>query len=442
MQNTPEKSVGLIRQVARAWGCESGGVALLVAFALPVLLAGAGAATDYGLMAALKVKLQTAADAAAISATRELQVASNADQGRYTAVARSVVNSHFGLPAADATITVSASPNSKGTGIDVQLGRQYIPTAVGRFITSGSVVSATAGAERVGGGKMCVLVLSLKDPTENEVLKLENQAQVTGQDCGIFSNSLHKDGVNAKDTSVLKGSLLCSAGGFKLDNPAGYVGERRTDCPVIDNPMKDRPAPTPGPCTHTDSAGKGVKLVIESSRDLLPGTYCEGIEIKGKGTVVNLRPSGSNDVLIIKDGQLKVSEDAKLVGRGVGISFHGDSANFEFGGTSTIDLVAPTSGPLAGVLFFGSLSAPDWREYKITSDNARVLVGTIYLPKGYFTIDAKNPVADQSAYTAVIVNKLKLKDSPKLVLNTNYHQTQVPVPEGVAKMGGGVVLSK
>jgi len=426
-----------IRRLARD---RRGNVVTLLALALPVLGLAASAAIDYGRLASGRQALQKAADAAALAAARELLVSSAGDEARINAVVGSVARAQLGLAAGDASLAVEARPSASEASVAVTLSRAAEPSALGFLAGVERTLEARATARRVGGGKLCVLVLSLKDADENEVIKLEGEARLTGQDCGVYSNSRGREGVNVKDGAVITGSTICSAGGYKDPSSTRYVGTRLTDCPVIENPLKDRPAPIPGTCKHKDSSGKPVKLVIDSSRDLPAGTYCEGIEIKGKGTVVTLRESGGDNVLIVKDGLLKVTDDAKLTGRGVGIAFAGESASFEFTGTSTIDLHGPTAGPLAGVLFFGSPDAPDWREYKITSNNARVLVGTIYLPKGFFTVDAKNPVADLSAYTAVIVNKLNLKDAPKLVLNTNYHQTQVPVPKGVAAMTGTTAL--
>jgi Flp pilus assembly protein TadG len=48
---------------------------------------------------------------------------------------------------------------------------------------------------------------------------------------------------------------------------------------------------------------------------------------------------------------------------------------------------------------------------------------------------SSNAVADQSAYT-VIVRRVQLKQAPNLVLNANYHQTDVPLPEGLKGRGG------
>jgi hypothetical protein len=57
--------------------------------------------------------------------------------------------------------------------------------------------------------------------------------------------------------------------------------------------------------------------------------------------------------------------------------------------------------------------------------------GTIYLPVGDLVVDATNPVADQSAYTAIIAQHIELNKGPNLVLNADYDLTNVPAPEGL-----------
>jgi len=79
-------------------------------------------------------------------------------------------------------------------------------------------------------------------------------------------------------------------------------------------------------------------------------------------------------------------------------------------------------------------------EHQINSDRAKVLTGTIYLPKGLLLIDSRQPVADQSPFTVFVVNKLDIYDGPNLVLNANYNASPVPVPGGLnAAIGGGQV---
>ena len=70
---------------------------------------------------------------------------------------------------------------------------------------------------------------------------------------------------------------------------------------------------------------------------------------------------------------------------------------------------------------------------KISSDNARLLLGTIYFPEGDLEIDSGGKVADESAYTAVIANRIRLNCGPTLVLNSDFDKTTVPVPEGMVQ---------
>lgn len=82
------------------------------------------------------------------------------------------------------------------------------------------------------------------------------------------------------------------------------------------------------------------------------------------------------------------------------------------------------------------------REYRIISDNARTLLGTIYLPLGRLIIDSKKPVADQSAYTVIIARTINLYDGPNLMLNARYGSTDVPVPAGVGPSSADTQLTQ
>src|SRR5262249_2450070 len=127
----------------------------------------------------------------------------------------------------------------------------------------------------------------------------------------------------------------------------------------------------------------------------------------------------------------------------------------------TVDLSAPKDGPLAGILIFddpsaalapgktppsnrGNASKGDnsaKRQHQILSNNARNLLGTIYTPQAQVIIDADKPIADKSAYTVLVVQRLNLYSGPNLVLNTNYGATDVPVPRGVGPYSAKMFLA-
>lgn len=139
---------------------------------------------------------------------------------------------------------------------------------------------------------------------------------------------------------------------------------------------------------------------------------------------------------------MQTTQTSSVTGENVGFYMTGDTATFVFAGGSSVELTAPTDGPLAGLLFYEDPNSLPGRRFEIVSDNARRLVGTIYLPKGEFLVSSKKPVADMSEYTAVIASSIQLHRYPNLVLNTNYGATNVPVPTGLSSMGGKIVLTQ
>ncbi|MCA8889847.1 MAG: hypothetical protein KDA46_13515, partial [Parvularculaceae bacterium] len=68
------------------------------------------------------------------------------------------------------------------------------------------------------------------------------------------------------------------------------------------------------------------------------------------------------------------------------------------------------------------------------------LLGTFYLPRGDLEVASAVPLADQSAYTAIVARRLRLRGAPTLVLNANYKSTDIPTPDGIGPTGGQVFL--
>ena len=178
-----------------------------------------------------------------------------------------------------------------------------------------------------------------------------------------------------------------------------------------------------------------MDLVIEEDTTLNPGTYCGGLTITGDAAV-ELRPG----VYVVKDGPLNVEDEAELTGDYVGFFLTGKDSIFSFAPDTEIELGAPKDGPMAGLLFMEDSSVSGVRVHEIKSNDARQLLGTIYLPKSILLVDANAPVADQSAYTAIVVMRLWLQEGPTLVLNSDYSATDVPVPS--AMTGGRVILKQ
>jgi len=382
--------------------------------------------------------MHSVADSAALTSVRELQLA-RADSSVIKAIANNVVNASL----QDVTTTVNVDFNAET--VQVVLQKQYTP--VFGFLAKTNL-SASATAKMSGSMPLCLLGL---DPGAPQTIGLQQSALLTAPGCLVQSNSTSAVGMQSKRDAVMKAGLICSAGGKVQTTNANYSPAPTTDCPVLPDPLSTRAAPPVGACNHTNM------VVDRISENLQPGVYCGGLKVTD-GAVVTL----SSGIFVIKDGPLTVDGGASMSGTGVGIYLTGSTANLTFDANTTIDLSAPKDGPLAGILIFddpsgasapakapksgrGSIgralkSAPP-RQHQILSDNARNLLGTIYMPQGEIIIDALKPIADKSAYTVLVVKQLHLYSGPNLILNTDYSATDVPVPPGVGPYGAKIFLS-
>ena len=403
-----------------------GGVALTLGFALPVLDLGAAATMEYVSLSRQKAWLQRAVDGAALSAARELSLV-NADEARVASVGRgAVLSSLAGSSAGNTSVAVAVIDNR--SAVEVQVS-QAVAGVMGKMLSLPEAeLRAKATASLRGSMRLCMLGL---DGSLAGTVSLTKDARLTAERCAVYSNSRSRIGLTAQMNAALKGERICSAGGYSGRRGVNFSPEPITDCPQIDDPLASREPPFVGGCDHNN------RQVLGGIHTLSPGVYCGGLDVR-KNAKVTLSPG----TYIMDGGGLAVSQGASLEGDYVGFYFRGPSATLNLGIDSTINLSAPKTGALAGVLFFEDRNSPPMRRFSISSDNARKLLGTIYLPKASFYVDANKPVADLSAYTVVVARQIELSAGPNLVLNANYGNTDVPVPKGVGPIGADVTLSQ
>lgn len=433
-----------------------GNVAIALGLGMPAIGICVAGAMDINSWYAARQRLQVSADGAALAAAKELQLAS-ATADSVSRIAEGYVRATL----ADNSLvpsTVTATSSALTRTVQVDVAAEVSPI-FSRFLYDGlRTVSTRAVARLSATAPICLIGL---DPSQPGTLNFQKKAQLTANRCAVYSNSKSPAGLQGADRAMLKAALFCSAGGFG-GQKANFDPSPVTDCPAVKDPLADRTGPPVGPCTAT-------KLVIDeksATRTLTPGTYCGGLTITKKARVTLL-----SGVYVIKDGPLVVNDKAGIMGQDVALYFSGDAASLLFDKDSTISLSAPKSGPMAGLLMSeerqvvapepppaplvdlvtGLLpapppplpaGAPKMRSYRIISDDARMLLGTIYLPSGRLMIDASKPVADRSAYTVIVARRLDLFEGPNLILNSDYAASDVPVPTGVGPVPGSVALTR
>jgi Flp pilus assembly protein TadG len=451
-----------------------GGVAVLFGLALPVLLTAASATFTYAQLASRRAELQNAADSAALAVTRELTLGNPTDERLVNAATATALAALANGRPEGTTATpepaVARDDAGQRTGMDLTI-TETVATPWGRLLSMPtSTLSVTAKARVIGSRKICMIGL---DRSMRGTIHLRAQAKVTAPDCGIYANAKDPEGLTAENDATVRAGLICSAGGVKEGRKGvSLLPAALTDCPTMADPLLGRPAPsTAGPCVAVSEVrGQGrpprlkdskavVRQVLSadativdagSGVELQPGVYCDGLTVHG-GAKVRLRPG-----IYVMKGPLVV-DDSSLRGENVGFYFAGDGASLLFDEDSSISLTAPKSGEMTGLLFFeerrvvnpvealvgkikGKVPAmppgsPPLREYRIISNDAQNLLGTIYLPSGRLIIDSDKPVASQSAYTVVVARRIELHAGPNLVLNSDYAGTDIPVPAGVGPVG-------
>jgi Flp pilus assembly protein TadG len=409
----------------------------MFALSLPVVIGSVGVAIDYGRAAMTRSRMQAVADSAALMSARQMQLAT-ATADKVSAFAKSYVTSQI------AGVITTMNVDMGALTVNARLDTDYKPVVGVSFLANAFHMTATATAKLSNNLPLCMLGLDQKAPA---TVGLEKDALMTAPGCLVYSNSKSPKGLSVKSSAVLKAGFICSAGGKVADSNSNYSPQPATDCPVMPDPLASRPPPPDGPCNYL------LKIVLAGTATLQPGVYCGGLTIS-LGANVTMMPG----VYVIKDGPFLVNGDATLTGDGVGIYLKGINSNLKFDEQTTISLTAPKDGPMAGMLIYDDpTGAPallqsviagkysklldSAREHLILSDNARTLIGTIYMPHGRLIIDANNPIADKSAYTVLVVQQLDLYSGPNLILNSDYGASEVPVPPGVGLYGGTVSLT-
>jgi Flp pilus assembly protein TadG len=375
-----------------------------------------GVAIDYSNASNTHSRLQSVADASALAGAREFRLGNAND----AVLKQSVMNfAKAALGDTVATITPTVDLGNKTIAVSLTA---TIPTYLMHLAgKDNSVVTASAKAKMVGGAPICVIGL---EQDQNATVEMDKSATLSAPNCSIYSNSKQSNGLVAKNYAVMKAAFICSAGGKSSPGPGSFSPEPKVDCPVLPDPLASRGQPTAGGCIGNNLVINGLMTALS------PGTYCGGLTISNAAKVT-LNPG----VYIFRDGPLIVTGGATMTGVNVGLHFIGTGAKLRFDPASTISLTAPKTGDMAGMLISESKTNPVGQQFDILSNNARTLLGTIYLPNGRLHVAATAPVGDQSAYTIVVARRFTLSEGPTMVLNTNYSSSDIPVPAGVGPGG-------
>lgn len=385
---------------------EAGQTLLLVALSLVVLCGFLGLAIDVGIVRATKIKLQEAADAAALAGALEVNEcngATNCQEMQSAARAAMAENGLSGSalqaqvcsPAAPTTLTLTLNNGPCALANDPNSGNsQYVEAVVSKpqpayFARVFGVNSFNVSARGVAMGSPAGCFYNLGKPGMGS-LTLAHGAHLNATNCAIFDDGdLITNGGAHEQSTLFDYYGAWNQGGGILD-PAPTQG------PLVSDPVRTSGFPTPptGACT-TLSDFKG------SSDMLGPGYYC-GITVDSGG---RLTLTGGTYYL---SGDFVPNSGSRVDGTaGVTIVFLSGSYNGSSG--SRVDFSAQTTGPYTGIVMYQV--ATDTKQFVYDSGNGSTWQGIFYVPGAAMDINSGGDAKDNVlvvAYSTVIDSGAKL----------------------------------
>ncbi len=156
---------------------------------------------------------------------------------------------------------------------------------------------------------------------------------------------------------------------------------------------------------------------------LSPGRYCKGLEINS-GATGNFEPG----TYIIEGGKFEVNSGSTIEGTGVSFYMRDKDALVLFNSNSHVELSAPTSGAMQGVLLYADRDISEYTKHEINSDSTSQLNGTVYLPESELIINSIGRMGSPGACTNYVVGNVVVNSDSELYVGQNWAGCGVPFP--------------
>jgi len=441
---------------------EEGSTLVITALGMVVILAFAGLAIDIGALRYAKHHLQSAADAAAVAGALEISACSgtsnctalqNAAKSALTENGLSgsaILTNCSGTAGGGLTIMVNNPPCTNGTSDPNNGKTNYVevvasatqPTYFGRvFGIKNLSISARAEAMQTPNPN-CIFAL---DPTGGNAITVDLLSSMSST-CGIVDESSASNAlscnllaaISAPQISVVGGvqSFLCSI------SPTPKTG---VAVPSPADPLANLPKPSVPACgTSTSSPyhGSASQLSISGTAVLYPDkSYCGGIYLQPAanvtfmpGTYV-LQSSGG-------PGGLTINLLSNVSGAGVTFYNYGPHGGITLLAPSItmggVNLVAPSTGTYACILFFQDPQNSDGANIIGSPDWNTVLQGTYYFPSAKVSFVASLQI-DYNILIAKDIEFLFLTFG-STNLSSSFYNNYSSISNGCPLSGGGSVL--
>jgi Flp pilus assembly protein TadG len=424
---------GILARLLRGLREESGQAVVIGVVSLMAVLPCVGLAIDVGQFRFQQQRMQAAVDAAALAGAIEVgNCAGTANcAALQTAAQQALVENGFtgstlkkqcAVVAAGLTLMVNNGPCSllSTTGDPNYGNTSYVEALLSApantffaNLVGMHSIRISVRAEAYVAPSFCLFTSTSNTTSSGPQGILLNGGTLTAN-CGVMDDSGSSGALASDSGATFNSTKFDVHGGWSPNNGGAFSSTPVTGVPAVSDPLSYLTPPTPGSCT-SQTVGSG-------STTLSPATFCNGFNLNSNATVA-LNPG-----TYILEGGVNVGSGATMTGTGVTLYFTG-SGQLQMNSGSTAQLVAPTTGSLAGILIWEASS--DSNAMILNGNSSADLQGAVYLPSAQLTI---NSAANTAQYTILDVNTLILNSGANFTMNSNYSSlaSGSPVKSGSA----------
>ena len=423
---------GMQRVLNSLAGDQSGSYVIMSAVLMPVFIGMSALGTEVGMWLYTRQTLQSAADSAAISAAiayyygSDPTTAADAVAASYGFVSSGVADPGGGS-SRGATVTVSRPPTTGNytttagaVEVDIQQPQSALFSALFGIVPFKIKVRAVALANI--GGTGCTLSL---DPTASGATTVKGSAQVTLNGCDMYDDSNSATALSVNGSAAVSAQAVDVVGGISgMSNiTVPQPPDIATDQSYWPDPYANTPIPPFSGCAQKNFSAKSA-ITID------PGVYCGGMSLNA-GAIVTLNPG----IYYLDRGSLQVNGGASLTGAGVTLVFTSSNgqnyATATINGGATVNLTAPTSGPLQGIVLYGDRNMPTGTGFKFNGGATQYFGGAIYIPQG--AIDFAGGANTSTGCTQLIGDTLTFTGNSNLSINCSGSKIK-PIGTSLAKL--------
>jgi Flp pilus assembly protein TadG len=401
----------------------SGAMAMTIALMITGFAGAAAMAVDVADWYGARRTMQSAADAAALGGAMELYEGGTVSQITTAATTDSKMNSTGLGSGATLSVTVNTSTGTVKATMTKKASLLFSAVLLG----SAPTITTTAVAGMLNAGAPACLLTT--NPTASGSLRVVGNGSISAPGCGIVvdSNSSSAMEINGGNGTIT-GDNICGPGGY---TGSGFT-PLPTSCGAMNNALAGLTPPSNvnDPCQYNNLSFSSGDVVT-----LNPGVYCGGIFAKANASVT-MNPG----VYVLRNGALTATGNATITGTGgVGIWMTGtgttvslENDDVSVTGNVNVNIVAPSSGPMAGIAIYQDASAATGTiSNKLAGNGSVNFTGVLYFGNQDVIVAGNGAQDSQAPFTAFVANTLTYNGNGSLVLNANYSDTNVPLPQAL-----------